>query len=148
MSNRSNELTAAVIKFLNYNGFKVWRQNNLAAQGRTFKGLRGVPDVIGFKKVTGRFIGVEIKTGKDKLSLEQINFAIETLDASGYWFECRDINSFIEEFENTVITYALPNQPRIESQKILNLEVLRNKLLIHANNNSNRNSNTRRKGKH
>jgi hypothetical protein len=98
----SNSLTQAVIKYCTLRGYKVWRQNNLAVPGRRFAGLLGIPDVIGFQKGSGIFIGVETKIGKDKLSLHQIEFGLEIVESGGLWFVARDIESFIEAFENTL----------------------------------------------
>lgn len=95
----TNALTASVIKFLSLKGFKVWRFNNLAAPGRKFTGLLGVPDVCGYEKKTGRFIGCEIKSPKDKLSLAQIEFGINTLESGAMWFEVRDIDIFMKQLE-------------------------------------------------
>lgn len=80
----TNELTKACIDYLTLKGYKVWRNNNGAVYDPTNKCFRknknkllGVPDIIGFNKKTGIFIGVEIKVGKDKLSPEQILFIEE-----------------------------------------------------------------------
>lgn len=85
----TNELTAHCIDYLTLKGYKVWRNNNGAVYDIT-KGcfrknknkLLGIPDIIGYNKKTAKFIGVEIKVGKDKLSPEQIDF-IETALESG-----------------------------------------------------------------
>ena len=75
----TNALTKACIDLLNLHGFKVWRNGNHAVYSvarksylkPTYGSLNGVPDIIGFNKADGTFIGVEIKVGKDKLSKEQ-----------------------------------------------------------------------------
>ena len=78
---RTNEVTKNIIRFLNYSGFKAWRNNNGAVYSvkrKTF--LKnplhqlGVPDVIGFRLSDGKALFVEIKTGRDKLSDDQIRF--------------------------------------------------------------------------
>jgi hypothetical protein len=78
----SNELTQYTLKVLNLSGYECWRNNNLAVKGRVFTGKKGVPDIIGFCRRTGKFIGVEIKVGKDRLSKEQTDFLNE-LQKSG-----------------------------------------------------------------
>lgn len=153
---RSNDLTSAVLKFLSHRRFNVWRQNNLAAPGRTFTGRKGVPDVIGFHSNVGTFIGVEIKTGKDKLSLEQVQFGIDTLSSGGFWFVAHDISSFIEEFDSAALWYEIKfekKQPTriggssLSSTMLVQLEKLRLKLLTDAKHNSTRRNKTNRKGR-
>lgn len=55
---------------------------------------RGVPDVIGFHRKTGRWIGVEVKIGRDKLSDAQRAFlrALNESNAEGY--VARDYDTF------------------------------------------------------
>ncbi len=87
----TNSLTKGCIDLLNTNGYKVWRNNNNAVydvKKKCFRtpsegSINGVPDIIGYKKgddknltsSSAKFIGIEIKTGKDKLSQEQVIFA-------------------------------------------------------------------------
>jgi len=87
----TNKLTQYTIMVLRLSGFNVWRQNNAAVYDPTKKVYRrnsstpGIPDIIGYKKDTGVFVGVEIKVGKDKLSKEQVNFAND-LQRNGGWY--------------------------------------------------------------
>ena len=69
----ANELTKEAIQTLNKNGCFVWRNNNLAVRGRTFIGLKGVPDVVGFTN-QGIAVYCETKAIGDKLSTYQIAF--------------------------------------------------------------------------
>ena len=68
----ANSLTKKIIEHFNKNclGY-VWRNNAIPVRGRTFRGERGVGDIIGFLK-DGRHIEFEIKIGKDKPRKEQI----------------------------------------------------------------------------
>lgn len=70
----ANELTKEAIKQLNKNGAFVWRNNNLAVKGRTFIGLKGVPDIVGFHTHTGVAVYCETKAIGDKLSEYQKSF--------------------------------------------------------------------------
>jgi hypothetical protein len=54
--------------------------------------LKGVPDVIGFHRKTGVFISVEIKAGKDKLSVAQIEFLKTVTRAKGLQFVIRNMD--------------------------------------------------------
>ena len=38
---------------------------------RKHHGIKGVPDIVGYEKKTGKYIGIEIKAGKDKESVRQ-----------------------------------------------------------------------------
>ena len=69
----ANKLTQWAINVLSADGSQVWRNNNLAVKGRKFIGRKGVPDIVGYD-ITGIAIYCEVKSGKDKLSEEQITF--------------------------------------------------------------------------
>ena len=91
---RTNELTAAIIRYMTLIGWRlVWRQNNHATpirKGVKIVGMRkmparsrmGVPDILAVQPGTGRLWGIEIKTGKDRLREEQKQFR-DDLTASG-----------------------------------------------------------------
>lgn len=99
----TNDLTNSCIKYLTLMNYKVWRNNNGAVYDPTNKCFRrsktkllGVPDIIGFHKQTGVFIGVEIKVGKDKLSPEQIAFRDEAIKSNCICLVVKEINDLIE----------------------------------------------------
>lgn len=103
----ANNLTKSVLDYMTLNGFKVWRQNNIAAfdskiKGyRKFNGLKGVADVIGYCKSTGVFVAVEVKVGKDKLSPEQTLFLADAENAGCMSFCCIDnISGLIQAVDN------------------------------------------------
>lgn len=70
---KTNKLTFWAINVLSADGSQVWRNNNIAVKGRKFIGKKGVPDIVGYGK-NGIAIYCEVKSGKDKLSEEQIAF--------------------------------------------------------------------------
>ena len=119
-NNRANNLTKAVITWLSYNGWKVWRYNNIgvwdAKKGVHRKSkmtLKGVPDVIGFHKTTGIFGGFEIKVGKDRLSQEQSQFLYELKQSKGIGIVVsNDLKTLISEYE-----IQLSNHPRGDELK-------------------------------
>lgn len=102
----TNSLTKACINYLNVNGFKVWRNGNHAVYSHkrksylkpTYGSLNGVPDIIGFKKLDGSFIGVEIKTGKDKLSDAQKQFQKEC-EGVAHYLVIHNIDELINYFK-------------------------------------------------
>ena len=82
----ANQLAAYAVKVFQHAGWVAWRQNNVAVcdkgQFRRFAGLKGVSDVIGFHKDTGRFLACEIKVGKDRLSPDQEQF-LQSVNRAG-----------------------------------------------------------------
>ena len=65
-------ITKFALMKLESKGYYVWRNNNLSVPGRKFIGERGVADITGFCKTTGKAVYCEVKTIKDKLSDGQI----------------------------------------------------------------------------
>lgn len=70
---------------------KFFRRNNV---------FKGVPDIIGFNKKTGQFIGVEIKVGNDKASSEQMWFLSLLKRSGGISILCKDFDDFLECYKN------------------------------------------------
>jgi hypothetical protein len=100
----TNDLTNKCINYLTLLGYKVWRNNNGAVYDPTNRCFRknknkllGVPDIIGFHKKTGKFIGIEIKVGKDKLSLEQILFRDEALESNCICLVVKEMKDIIDK---------------------------------------------------
>lgn len=82
----AGEITKAALEYFELNGYKCWRNNQIPQRGRPFRGLNGVPDIIGHSTVLhpepGLFFACEVKTKRDSLSDEQKDFLRE-LNASG-----------------------------------------------------------------
>lgn len=91
----TNALTQEALKVLKINGFDVWRQNNTAIRGRSFTGRLGLSDILGFYRYGGQIVAVEVKTGKDTLSPEQIEYLADVDRAGGFAYECRDIQGLV-----------------------------------------------------
>lgn len=100
----TNELTKAVVAMLNYEGCFAWRQNNGAVYDPTRGAFRsnsstpGISDVLGFEMQTCRLLAVEIKTGKDELSPDQIKFLNRIRRAGGFACEGRSLDQIRTEF--------------------------------------------------
>lgn len=62
------------------------------------QGHRGVPDIIGFRKRDGLFIGIEVKAGRDQLRPEQKQFLDELKAAGGLAFVAHNFTQFQESF--------------------------------------------------
>lgn len=86
----ANALTDAVIKYFKLNGGIAYRINTMGvfdkAKGtfRTSGMKKGLPDVIGIYK--GKFIGVEIKIGKDRQSEDQKDREQEIKSNGGLYY--------------------------------------------------------------
>lgn len=62
----------------------VWRQNNVrAVRGRTFTGRKGVADIQGFQKETGKMILAEVKKIGDTFKKEQIELLTDLHNNGG-----------------------------------------------------------------
>lgn len=77
----SNQITKHVIEELTWKGFHVWRQNQVPVRGRGFIGQKGLPDVVGFCKKSGKALYAEIKGEGDSLSEVQIEFMTKAKEA-------------------------------------------------------------------
>lgn len=60
---------------------------------------RGVPDILGFRRSDGKFIGVEVKAGADRPRPEQTKFLNELKAAGGLAFIAYDFARFQASFE-------------------------------------------------
>lgn len=96
----ANRITANIIRAVNMQpGCVAYRINNVGVwdeakqihrRGNTEKGL---PDVIA--SIRGRFVAIEVKAGKDRLSEYQKRRAFEIEKAGGVYFECRSTDMFL-----------------------------------------------------
>ena len=94
---RSRELIASIVYWLNGRGHYVWRQNSGKAHvGRRWihLGPSGTPDVIGFTN-TGIFLGVEVKADpKDVSNEDQQRVAGEITSRDGIHYVARHFDLF------------------------------------------------------
>jgi len=77
----AGQITRDAMLILEGMHYFVWRNNNLAVPGRKFTGLKGVSDITGFDKRTGKAVYCEVKTKNDKVSEYQRNFMIRAKTA-------------------------------------------------------------------
>lgn len=102
----TNNLTKAVKDYATLKGAYTIRVNSQGQYDldlgthRKSGSTKGVSDLILCYK--GRFIGVEIKVGKDKLRDLQKEFKMNLEKAGGIFFECRSIEGFIAFFDKVV----------------------------------------------
>lgn len=100
----TNSLTQNAIKLLCYEGFVAWRNNNGSVYDKKKNIYRknpttklGVPDIIGYRKSDGKAIYIEIKTGKDRLNIQQASFLDEANKANCIAFMIRSIDELQEK---------------------------------------------------
>lgn len=79
-----SHITKIALEILQARKIYAWRQNNVrAVKGRSFVGLKGVPDIIGWHLHTSCFVGCECKTTNDPLSEDQIRLLSALHQAGG-----------------------------------------------------------------
>lgn len=96
----ANRITANVIRAINMRpGCVAYRVNNVGVWDAT-KGVhrrgnteKGLPDI--FAVIKGRFAGIEVKAGRDKMSNEQLQRKFEIERAGGLYFEARSTDDFL-----------------------------------------------------
>lgn len=101
----ANRITANIILVVNLTPQAVaYRINNVgvwdAAKGihRAGNTEKGLPDVWACYK--GRFVVIEVKAGKDKLSIDQEKRKFEILKAGGVWFTAHSTDGFLAFWSN------------------------------------------------
>jgi hypothetical protein len=98
----ASQITSTAIKILESRFCFVWRQNNLAVRGRSFNGLKGVPDILGYQKFTGVSVFCEVKTKTDKVSEHQISFMNKAKTSGCICLIATDVNGevILKEWPN------------------------------------------------
>jgi len=99
----ASDLTKMMLDYLRDRGNEVWRNNNLAVKGRSFIGRKGVPDIIGYSKKHGQFIGCEVKAIGDRVSPDQMSFLINLAMCNGIAMIC-------QQFRDETIIVKIFNQ--------------------------------------
>lgn len=92
----TNGLTQAIIYRINFDGGFVQRVNVVSVRGH-FATNKGMPDVVGMYR--GAFVGVEIKTGRDKQSEQQQEWQRRCEIAGGRYFIARQWEQFAREWQ-------------------------------------------------
>lgn len=102
----AEEITSTILGYLHAYGFTAWAQPNRGEYDpKTGKwrphpnSRRGVPDILGFRRADGKFIGIEVKAGTDRIRPEQTKFLKELKASSGLAFIAYDYAGFVQSFE-------------------------------------------------
>ena len=102
----AQQITADVLQFLDTHGYEAWSQPNRGEYDPNTSrwrphpnSRRGVPDILGFRRADGLFLGVEVKAGRDTLRPEQIIFLNQLKAAGGLPFVAHSFAGFVASFE-------------------------------------------------
>ena len=103
---KTNETTSHILDFLFRERIFSWRQNTSGVplfRDGILTGFRpggkvGQPDIVGILHPTGTYLGIEIKSGKDRLSEGQVAFHKQARDAGGVVLVVRDFDDFISQW--------------------------------------------------
>jgi hypothetical protein len=103
----AEQITSSILGYLDTHGFSAWAQKNSGEYDPATQrwrphpnARRGVPDILGFRRADGKFLGVEVKAGRDRMRDEQIEFLNELKAAGGLAFVARDFAHFVQSFEH------------------------------------------------
>lgn len=103
---QTDETTAKVLDFLFRRGIFAWRSNvapipihrNGMVVGFRSGGKSGTPDITGILPRGGRFLGIEVKTGKDRLRPAQHGFHANARRMGAAILVVKDFDDFVEQF--------------------------------------------------
>ena len=100
----ANRITANIVRILTIQGAFVTRVNTMGVWDaakkiyRTSQQRKGTPDIIACYK--GWFMSFEVKAGKDKQSIEQVQVQQEIEKADGAYVVVRSTDDFINWFND------------------------------------------------
>jgi hypothetical protein len=87
-----SQLVTACLKWCKLRGILAWRNMSVPVPGRTFRGTRGVADILGVcPGGKGRLLAIECKTGEGKLRPEQEVWLREASAAGALVLIVRDV---------------------------------------------------------
>ena len=107
-------LTNQIIDHIYQNGGYAWRASSTGIFDKSKGGYRtapkkGVADVLGLLR--GKFLAIEVKIGKDRLSDEQDGFLKTIKFHGGYSFVAKDFLSFKDWFNKNFMRLSDPDRP-------------------------------------
>ena len=101
----ANDLTKTIIfDMYHVREGSAYRINNGAVYDQKRKVFRkgvqrkGIPDIIGI--INGRFIGIEVKIGKDRQSADQKEIEKEINDVGGVYFIAKSYDDYLEKINS------------------------------------------------
>jgi hypothetical protein len=107
MASITNETTKQILHFLFLKKIYAWRNNTtgipLPNGGFRPAAKKGTSDILGFIPPNGRFLAIEVKTGKDRLREEQIGFIQSVKDSGGIALVVKDFDEFLAQWNALVL---------------------------------------------
>lgn len=102
------DTTRKILDFLLAQKVFAWRQNVMGIPirregvvvGYRGAGKAGIPDIVGILAPEGRFIGIEIKTGRDRLRESQEGFHSQARQCGALVFVVTSFEDFLEQWNN------------------------------------------------
>ena len=91
------------IDYLKANNYFYWRSNNIAVQGRSFSGRRGVPDLLVVLPPHGRLLGIEVKSEKGRMSEHQKEFKSNLDRLGAVYAMVQSLDDLINVFERSIV---------------------------------------------
>ena len=94
---KTNGLTEAIRDYIKLKGGAAFRINTTGIYSQSKQmyihsgSTNGVPDIVGLLR--GRFIGIEVKMGKDSMRMQQLRRKEEIEKAGGAYFIAKDFDS-------------------------------------------------------
>lgn len=131
---RTNEITTAIIRFMLMKGHRVWRQNT-GAMAKTYKrksdgrtmtyrvrfGKKGVADIIGCLKPSGKHIEIEIKQGSDKPTKDQLRHGAEIKACGGVYVVVYSTDYFLQWYKWKMPEHNGASEADLDGQYFRNL---------------------------
>ena len=105
---KTNETTRFILNELYKRKIFAWRQNiagiPLPQGGFRPAGKSGLPDIIAILPPDGHFLGIEVKTGKDRLRLEQVGFILNAERMGAKVLIVKDFEDFKTQLDKILST--------------------------------------------
>lgn len=104
---RTNEITQAILEFLLRGGVFVWR-NNTTGVFDVKRGIfrpapkSGAPDIIGIIPGVGKFLGVEVKVGSDRIRETQESFGENVRCMNGIYMVVGSLEEFKNKYDEVI----------------------------------------------
>jgi len=112
MPSKTNELTRRILQFLYAAGVFAWRNNVLPVPlpggGYRPGSKSGIPDIIGILPLSGRFIGIEVKTGRDRVRPEQEGFHSTARKLGAVILVIKDFEDFLTQWNQISSNHSPP----------------------------------------
>lgn len=103
MPSQTNKTQQYILNFFFQRKILAWRQNNglIPIGNNSFKAamVKGLPDIIAIMPPDGRFLGIEVKTGKDVVSPSQEAFRQHTELMGGTVMIVKDTEDFLKQIK-------------------------------------------------